>query len=310
MARENQGGLKGLSEGRTDLYRIDPKRLHIKPGWNGRNFDDPDNQAHVETLANSIAVVGVKEPLTVSWEENKAWVTNGECRLRAIQLLIKRGVEVKTVPVQNEERFGNDADRLMGQVIRNSGKPFSPIEQASVFRRLLDLGWQQADIASKAGLSPSRVSQVLNLLTLPEQAKAMVTSGEVSAAMAQSVVASAPSNQAAVKTLRDAVTTARAEGKKKATPKHLNGGKGDGGFEILDDIPTEDTGDTTEATKAETTVETKPATTKLSRVEQICFDALFDSKVDDEMADEKGQPVVVITMSLLSWEKVRQALKL
>jgi ParB family transcriptional regulator, chromosome partitioning protein len=299
------GGLKGMAKGRSDIYRVDPRELHTKKGWNGRDFDDPENKAHVEMLANSIAVIGVKEPLTVVWEDNHPVVINGECRLRAVMLAIARGIDVKTVPVQTEDRFSNDADRLFSQIARNSGKPFSQMEQAKVFKRLLDLGWQQADIASKSGISPSRVSQVLSLLTLPEPIKAMVTTGTVSAAMAQRTVATTQTPQEAVKVLKEAVTTAKAEGKTRATPKHLNGGVStdDGEFKIFNTAAIVEVDDKTDD-KADDTKHHR------SHIEKLVFDALFDSDVDDQQADDKNNPVVVITMSAKNWEKVRQALKL
>lgn len=215
-----EGGLKSLAQGRSDIYKVDPRQLHVKPSWNGRDFNDPTNVEHIDMLAASIAVVGVKEPLTVVWEEGKAWLVDGECRLRATLKAIDNGAPIKTIPVKGEDRNSNDADRLFSQIIRNSGKSFSQMEQANVYKRLLDMGWQQSDIASKSGVSCARISQVLNLLTMPEPVKQMVTNGQVSASMAQKVVAE-HNPQQAVQMLQDAVVIAESEGKAKAMPKHL-----------------------------------------------------------------------------------------
>lgn len=116
--------LKDFAEGRTDVYKIDPRKLKIKEGWNSRDFNDPANIEHVKTLAASIKEVGVKEPLKVNMEDNVPYVTNGECRYRAVMMLIEQGVEIKSVPVMGEDRFANEADRLFTQFISNSGKPF------------------------------------------------------------------------------------------------------------------------------------------------------------------------------------------
>ena len=45
--------LKDFAEGRTDVYKIDPRKLRIKEGWNSRDFSDPANMEHVKTLAAS-----------------------------------------------------------------------------------------------------------------------------------------------------------------------------------------------------------------------------------------------------------------
>ncbi len=79
----SKGGLASVSVGRKDILKIDPRKLNIKPGWNSRDFSDPKNAEHVDDLARSIAAQGVKQPLTVSWSEGKVWIEDGECRWRA-----------------------------------------------------------------------------------------------------------------------------------------------------------------------------------------------------------------------------------
>ena len=165
--------IKDVSLGRTDVYKLKPSDLHIKPDWNTRDITTPESVEHIEQLSRSIAEIGVKEPLKVVWEDNKAYITNGHCRFEAIKLAIKNGAEIKSVPVLVEDRFANEADRIFTQIASNSGKPFTQLEQAKVFKKLLDLGWSQNDIATKSGKTAGRVSQILELLTLPESVKTM-----------------------------------------------------------------------------------------------------------------------------------------
>lgn len=217
---EAKGGLKSLAEGRSDIYRVDPHKISVRLSWNGRDFNDPANIEHVNMLASSIKAIGVKEPLTVTWENGKAWLVDGECRLRAALQAIKEGAELKTIPVKAEDRYANESDQLFSQVVRNSGKPFSAMERAKVFKRLLDMGWKQQDIATKSGLSGSMVSQVLNLLMHPEPIKAMISAGQVSASMATAALKEhGPAK--AVEILKDAIAVANADGSAKAMPKHV-----------------------------------------------------------------------------------------
>lgn len=221
--------LKDFSEGRTDVYKIDPRKLQIKEGWNSRDFSDPANLQHIEELAKSIAEVGVREPLKVSMEDNIPYVTNGECRYRAVMLCIERGIEVKTVPVMGEDRFANEADRLFTQFVSNSGKPFGPVENAKLFKRLLDMGWQQNDIAKKTGFSGGRVSQLLELLRLPLVLQKFITEGRASANMVLSTWKKHNEDVAlTVAELTGAVATAEAQGRKRAMPKDTEG-NGEGG---------------------------------------------------------------------------------
>lgn len=214
-------GLASISEGRSDIHRINPKLIHIKPNWNSRDFNDPANKEHVEILAKSIAEIGVQEPLTVNWEGGKAWLEDGECRLRATLYAIEHlnATDLKTVPVKSGERYANEADRLFSQRIRNSGKPFTVLEDAKLFKRLLGLGWQQGDIAKKAGISAARVSQILDYNTMPEGVKAMVHNGQVAASTAMVVVKAEGSKAEAA--LKQGWGVAASEGKGKVTAAHV-----------------------------------------------------------------------------------------
>ncbi len=206
-------GLASIAEGRSDVHRIDPRKLTVRKGWNSRDFNAPDNQEHVESLALSIAEKGVITPIRVNWEDGKAYVVNGESRLRACMLLIERGTEVKTVPVIADDRYANDADRLFTQYLENTGKPFTDLERARHFKRLIDLGWQQEDIAKRAGKTQGWVSQTLALLTAPVSVQRMISNGVVSPTLAMQIVREEGS--AAEKVLRDGL---KASGGDKVTP--------------------------------------------------------------------------------------------
>lgn len=214
---------------RSEYYQIDPRKLQIRADWNSRDFSDPANQQHVEDLAKSIAENGVREPLKVYLEGDVAYITNGECRYRAVMLLIERGVDIKAVPVLAEDKNGNDADRLFTQFISNSGKPFGPIENARLFKRLMDMGWQQQEIAKKTGFSGGRVSQLLELLRLPLVLQKFIVEGKASASMVLQVWKKHNEDTAlAVAELSGAVAVAAEQGRKRAMPKDTGDGEGSG----------------------------------------------------------------------------------
>jgi len=213
-------GLASISEGRSDIHRIAPHNIHVKSGWNSRDFKDPSNIEHVEMLAKSIAEVGVKEPLTVNWEDGKAWLEDGECRLRATLYAIEfLKADIKTIPCKVGERYANEPDRLFNQHLRNSGKPFSILENAKLYKRLLDMGWNQGDIAKRAGVSAARISQVLDYNTLPEGVKTMVHNGQVAPSTAMAVVKA--EGTAAEAALKQGIAVAQAEGKTKVMQRHV-----------------------------------------------------------------------------------------
>lgn len=222
--------LKDFAEGRTDIYKIDPRKIQIKEGWNSRDMSDPANIEHIAELAKSIAEVGVKRALVVVIEDNIPYITDGECRLRATMLAIKNGADIKTVPVIGEDRFGNEADRIFNQILLNSGKPLNGLEQAKVFKRLLDLGWLQKDIAAKSGLSGGRVSQLLELLTLPLVLQKFIVEGKASASMVLGTFKKHNGDVAlTVAELNGAVAVANEQGRTRAMPKDTEEGSGEGG---------------------------------------------------------------------------------
>lgn len=277
---DKKGGLASLAQGRKDILSIDPRQIQIMDNWNCRDANDAETKEHIERLSLSIAEIGVQEPITVWWNEGVAWVTDGHCRLWACKLAIERGVDIKSIPCKSEAR-GNDADRLFSQIVRNSGKPFSAMENAKVYKRLLDLGWQQTDIAKKAGVSSARISQVLDLLTMPEPIKKMVTNGEVSASLATKTLAE--HNPAkAVQVLQDAVVTAKSEGKTKALPKHVE-------------------------PDANLRVARAP---RDPNVEKTVRDVFEFARYNEEQINDDGEPVVEITLPVEQFERLRKVLGL
>lgn len=269
-------GIASIAEGRSDIHRVNPRLLQIEPGWNVRDFNDPDTIEHVDMLAQSIAEKGVEEPITVVWKDGKAFIRNGECRFRAtIRAIEHYKAEIKTVPVKAEDRYASPEDQLLSQFTRNSGKPFTSMEMGVLFKRLLGHGWQAVDIAKKAGISPARVSQILDLQTMPTQVKAMVSAGQVSASLAAKTVKE-HNPQVAVQILQDAVAEATANGASKVKPSHV-----------------------------EAAAPKPPAKTGTVDLKTVIKEAFEASDIDNS-----GSGDVVITMPNNQWELIRQLLKL
>lgn len=219
---EKGGGVKGAAEKRSDLFWINPYLIQVREGWNSREEDDPENKQHIDNLALSITENGVKEPLTVYRDGNQVVLTNGHCRLlatfRAIEVY---GAQIMSVPVATEDPFASEADRILSQITRNGGKPLSTLETSTVYKKMFDLGWSETMIAKKAAVSPTRVRQLLEVNTLPEEIKALVRTGKVSVNLAITTFKAAENAQAALDALNNGVEVAASAGKKRATAKHI-----------------------------------------------------------------------------------------
>lgn len=231
-------GIKALAAGRSDEYRMNPFDLQIKEGWNSREMDDPENHAHIDRLARSIASEGVHTALKVFWENGAAFVVDGHMRLLAtLRAINVYNAAVETIPVKNLDKTFSEVDRLMLQETGNSGKTFSPIERGTLFKKLLNLGVSEATIAERAGLSVTQVNNLLTLQAAPGVIQQMVKAGQISATTATIIVKDSASDEEAVKKVQEALAAAQAhaqtKGKTKGdgvapvkvTAKHINSQK-------------------------------------------------------------------------------------
>ena len=216
------GSIKKISVGRKDLFLLAPEDIHEESGWNVRN-DNDGLQDHIRMLADSIKEIGVLQPLTVFMDGDKATVTDGHCRLLAVRLAITEGAEIKSIPVRTEERFCNEADRVLSMLTRNSGRALTIPEQAEVVKRLLCFNWTEAEIARKTGTSRQHVNTLVKFLASPSEIQEMVKSGQVSATTAVNVVKD--EGAGALDTLKGAVDTAQQSGRKKATGRDIKSKK-------------------------------------------------------------------------------------
>lgn len=212
MAKDT--GIAQFSQGKSDVHKVDPRLLIIEDNWNTRD-DSPELLEHIDTLAQSIAEIGVKKPIEVKLLKGKLIVRDGHCRTRAVMRAIEHyKAEIKTVPVISVDRYANDADLILNQVISNSGKPLTSLEEAKVYKKLLDMGWNQGDIAKKVGKSNGRISQILAYLEMPASVQAQVASGAISVSLAQQVVKASETPAQASQALQQAVKQANSEGRK------------------------------------------------------------------------------------------------
>lgn len=173
--------LKDLAESRGTLLNFDPRKLKIKAGFNARDLDTPDNKAHIEWLATSIAEEGVKQPLVIYMEAGEAYIVEGHCRLTATMLAISRGADIATVPCIPEARGTSTVDRLLSQAIYNTGKRLEPLELGANFKRAVALGYTVKQISEKVGKSVSYINQMIALQAAPTEVHNLIKEKKVSA---------------------------------------------------------------------------------------------------------------------------------
>ena len=143
-----------------------------------RIFED----AHLETLAASIRVHGVLQPIVVRRVGEGYELVVGERRWRA-----SRAAGLETIPAVIAEV--DPAERLEVALIENVQRhDLNPIELAFAFRALSETGATQEEIGRRVGLDRSSVSNHLRLLDLPAEFQADVESGRLTTGHAKALL--------------------------------------------------------------------------------------------------------------------------
>ncbi len=207
--------LRDLKTSARDQLMIDPRIIIIDDGQNPRNYNLPENHAHLDALKRSIRENGTLVPLLVRYDpERKAAVlVDGECRLRANLELIAEGVEIETVPTI-QVPGGNEQDRLLTSITANTGKPLSKWELGGAFQRLFRFGFSEEKIATKSGYEERFVREAMELADAPEEVKQMLSAQAVTPALALSHLRT--NGAAAVETLKAEAVAAQSNGHKTA----------------------------------------------------------------------------------------------
>jgi len=125
----------------------------------------------VGELAQSIKSGGVLQPLIV--REGDYLVVAGARRLAAAKM-----AGLKVVPVI--ARQFTEQERLETMIVENAQREdLTPIEEANAYKRLVDLGLTQREIATRVGRAQGTIAKRLALLALPEKVQKEVDSGGI-----------------------------------------------------------------------------------------------------------------------------------
>ncbi|MHB8376810.1 MAG: ParB/RepB/Spo0J family partition protein [Dehalococcoidia bacterium] len=140
-------------------------------------------------LADSIREHGVLQPIVVTQVRSEMGISTyqliaGERRLQAARL-----AGVTRMPVVVREAAG--AGLLEMALVENlQRQDLNPLEEAAAFKRLADdFGMTQERIAQRVGRSRTRVANTIRLLTLEEDIRASLTSGQITEGHARALLA-------------------------------------------------------------------------------------------------------------------------
>lgn len=157
------------------IYKVEPN-----PGQPRQDFDE----AELQSLADSIALHGVVQPLTVRELPSGYYqIIAGERRWRAARIA---GLsEVPAVIIEADDRKAME----LALIENLQRQDLNPIEEAQGYQTLMqDYGLTQDETAQRVGKSRPAVTNALRLLTLCPEVLALVQSGALSAGHARAVL--------------------------------------------------------------------------------------------------------------------------
>ncbi|MEZ5175069.1 MAG: ParB/RepB/Spo0J family partition protein [Acidimicrobiia bacterium] len=154
---------------------IDPNPKQPRVGFESEGID---------ALAESIAAVGLLQPIVVRPDDDRYTLVAGERRLRAAK---QAGLD--TIPAVIRAAT-DDGTNLTEALVENlQREDLTPLEEAAAFQQLLeDYGMTHEQVAERVGRSRSAVSNTVRLLQLPGPIQGMLASGSLSAGHARALL--------------------------------------------------------------------------------------------------------------------------
>lgn len=170
-----------VSSSTTGVMIVPIHKILPNPNQPRRDFAPTE----LQELANSIRSVGILQPLLVRKvsKPGEYELVAGERRWRAAQI-----AGLNEVPVLAQDLADNDilAIALIENIQREN---LNPIEEAAAYKRLSDeFRLTQQEIAAKVGKDRVTVSNLMRLLTLPEQVVTLVKEGKLSVGHAKAIL--------------------------------------------------------------------------------------------------------------------------
>ena len=157
------------------IYKVEPN-----PDQPRQDFDEEELQA----LADSIAVHGIIQPLTVREMPNGYYqIIAGERRWRAARMA---GLtQVPAVVIEADDRKAME----LAMIENLQREDLNPIEEAEGYKVLMEqYGMTQEETAKRVGKSRPAVANAMRLLHLCEPVRAMVEDGRLSGGHARALL--------------------------------------------------------------------------------------------------------------------------
>jgi ParB family chromosome partitioning protein len=189
-------------------YLLGVDELYVEIGYNIREID----QTHVEEFRDAYIAGEHLPPLAVQVTEQGIKIIDGHHRYYGAKLAQDAGYDIR---LECKDFVGSEADRIAFMVTSSQGRALEPLERAAAYQRLINQGWEPAQIAKKVKRSITDVENHLALLTSGDELIALVKNKEVAATTAVALVRE--HGASAGRVAKTELEKVKAAGKKKLT---------------------------------------------------------------------------------------------
>lgn len=184
----------------------------------------------LDELADMIEAQGLRNPIKIQYVDGKPQLTEGHRRYKAGMLIKQRyegkdvpqhrGMPVTTYPCIIIDDKTDEKDITVDMLVSNQGKPFLPLEEGELFKRLRDeFKLTIAQISDTVGKSASHISQRLALFNSAPELKKKVEDKTLTPAVATRIATATQGNKEEQKKVATAVEKMQKSGK---TPTEIN----------------------------------------------------------------------------------------
>lgn len=155
---------------KEEIIEVDIESLRPNPYQPRKVFDE----SKLDELASSIKEHGVFQPIIIKKSIKGYEIIAGERRVKASS---KAGLTKVPAIIRNF----TDEEMMEIALLENLQREnLNSIEEATAYRKLLDnLSITQEELAKKLGKSRSHITNMLGLLTLPEEVKEMINDNKI-----------------------------------------------------------------------------------------------------------------------------------
>lgn len=226
IAGNVKAAMKDAGASSGDLWRVPRDQIKVLPNFNVR-FRNDAYREQVRRLADSMKENGYYQDkpiagyIAVENGENVIYVVDGHTRLEAVDLANSEGAEISVLPVVTKPKGTSLEDITVGLHQSNTNRPLEPIEIGELCKRLIGYGLDEETIAKRLNLTAPYVGDLLDLAGAPSRIRKLVGEGRIASTLAITTMKKNPEQAADM--LEEAVETAKAAGKDRATAKHLPG---------------------------------------------------------------------------------------